>query len=205
MTFAIGKLELKLPDSNSSLSATIDTDLPEVQENDRASTAQKQKLKHNSPNREYNLIIFGLSESSEGTSRLVRNRHDLVQAGNLLSSIDLLVTAQLICDSFRLGKYNQDKTRPLLVSLTRSGDTQSILMQRKKLSSRLGITIKPDMSLEDHKVESLLLKHLRFLINEGVEISAVKIRGNSIFVNRKKIGTVVDSTFQECQPVTQQK
>ena len=61
------------------------------------------------------------------------------------------------------------------------------------------------MSLEDLKVESLLLKHLRFLINEDVEKSAIKIRGNWIFVNRKKIGMVVDSTFQECQPVTQQK
>ena len=68
ITFAIEKLELKLPDSNSLLSATIDTDLPEVQENDRSSATQKQKLKQNSPKREHNLIIFGLSESSEGTS-----------------------------------------------------------------------------------------------------------------------------------------
>ena len=78
-------------------------------------------------------------------------------------------------------------------------------MQRKKLSSRTGITIKPDMSLEDRKVESLLLKHRRFLINEGVERSAIKIRGNSIFVNRNKICMVVDPTFQECQPVNEQK
>ena len=58
LTFAIEKLELKLPDSNILLSATIDTDLPEVQENDRASTTQKQKRKHNSPKREHNLILF---------------------------------------------------------------------------------------------------------------------------------------------------
>lgn len=69
------------------------------------------------PDKRQNLVLFGLSECSQGTPRFLRNRQDLENAGELLSYIDPLVTAQLIEDCF---KYQPDKNWSLLVKLTRS-------------------------------------------------------------------------------------
>ena len=88
-----------------------------------------------SSGRRSNLILSGLPESCKGTPRYLRTRQDLEGAGEILSSIDSLVTVNTICDCFRLGKYkeNNSRPRPLLVKLTRSSDVQSILMGRKIL------------------------------------------------------------------------
>ena len=94
----------------------------------------------------------------------MRTRHDLEAAGELLSWLDPLVTTSLVVDLVRLGKYSEDRTRPLLVKLTRPNDVHSVLMARKKLAARPGIAIKPDMSAEDRKVESLLLRERRSLL-----------------------------------------
>ena len=140
----------------------------------------------------------------EGTPRFQQHRHDLQQAGDLLSSIDPLVSINQISDCFRLGKFQPTKSRPLLVKLTRSSDVQSILMQRNKLSSKPSNAIKPDKSPEERKVESLLLKERRSLIDAGVERSSIRIKGNSIFVNKHKYGVISDSSFQKCPPVSDQ-
>lgn len=153
-------------------------------------TVTKTTTTTSSQERKQNLVIFGLPECREGMSRLARSRIDLEKAGDVLSFIDPLVTAQVISDNFRLGKYQNDKTRPLLVKMARPNDVHSILMLRYKLSSRPGIGVKPDMSLEERKVESLLLKERRRFIDHGIERSAIKIRGNSIFVNKNKTGSV---------------
>ena len=117
----------------------------------------------------FNLVIYGLQESKKGTKRHLRNRQDIEAAAKLLSWLDPMVTTSLIIDSVRLGRYNEKSTRPLLVKLTRSNDVQSILMARKKLATRPKITIKPDMSAEDRRTESLLLKERRSLIDAGTK------------------------------------
>ena len=96
-----------------------------------------------SSGRRSNLILSGLPESCKGTSRYLRTRQDLEGAGEILSSIDSLVTVNTICDCFRLGKYKENNSRPhpLLVKLTRSSDVQSILMGRKNLASRPGTKV----------------------------------------------------------------
>lgn len=169
---------------------------------DRSSKSNNNQLGHSIPTstseRRSNLVIYGLTESNKGTLRHLRNRHDIESAGKLLSTVDPFVTENLICDCFRLGKFQDSRSRPLLVKLTRPNDVQSILMNRKKLSSSPGFAIKPDMSVEDRKTESLLLKERRTLIDSGVERSTIRISGNSIFVNRRKYGVVTNASFQKC-------
>ena len=132
-----------------------------------------------SSRRRSNLILSGLPESCKGTPRYLRTSQDLECAGEILSSIDSLVTVNTICDCFRLGKYkeNHSRPRPLLVKLSRPSDVQSILMGRKNLASRPGIGIKPDLSADDRKIESLLLKERRSLIVSGVERKNIRISG----------------------------
>ena len=147
--------------------------------------------------RKLNVVIYGLEECIEGTQRFQRTRKDLEAVGDLFTFLDPLVTAQLISDCFRLGKDRKDKTRPLLVKFARRCDVELILSQRKKLSSKPGIGVKPDMSIDERKVESILLKERRSLINTGVERSSIKIRRNSLFVDNCKIGSVIDSAFSK--------
>ncbi len=129
---------------------------------------------------------LGVPESDKGTPRHIRTRHDIEHVGVILSSIhyDPVVTDTLIADSFRLGKFKDDRSRPLLVKLT-------ILMSRKKLASKPGIAIKPDLSPEERGIESLLLKERRTLIDSGVVRSVIKLSGKSL----KRYGSVTNGAF----------
>ena len=152
-----------------------------------------------SSGRRSNLILSGLPESCKGTPHYLRTRQDLEGTGEILSSIDSLVTVNTICDCFRLGKYkeNNSRPRPLLVKLSRPSDVQSILMGRKNLASRPGIGIKPDLSADDRKIESLLLKERTSLIVSGVERKNIRISGSTIYMNKQKYGIVLDGGFQK--------
>ena len=52
------------------------------------------------------------------------------------------------------------------------------------------------MSAEDRKIESILLKERRNLINGGTEGKHIKIRGNGLYVHRKLYASV--QNFQLC-------
>ena len=136
-----------------------------------------------------------MEESGKGTTKFQHNRHDIEIAGELLSWLDPIVTTSLIVESFRLGRYSDEKARPLLVKLTRPNDVQTILMARKTLASRPEIAIKPDMSVEDRKVESLLLKERSPLIDHGTDRSDIRISGNSIFVKTCRHCVIKEGAF----------
>lgn len=150
--------------------------------------------------RKFNVLVFGIKENDKGTPRHVRNQDVLTNVGNVLSTLDPLVSVTSICDCFRLGKFCDGKTRPVLVKLTRSADVVSILSNRHKLVSLRGIYIKPDLNPQDRKVESLLLKERWSLIQNGVARSNIKIKGNCIFVDNKKHGLIRDDEFHQMKP-----
>ena len=108
--------------------------------------------------RKFNVLMFGITENDKGTPRHIRNQNDLSSVSEVLSNLDPLVSVSSVSDCFRLGKFNDDKTRPILIKLTRSADVVSVLSNRHKLSSFPGIRLKPDLSPEERKRESLLLK-----------------------------------------------
>ena len=155
------------------------------------------KSKDSSSQRRFNLVGCRLEESGKGTPKFQRNRHDIEIVGELLSWLDPIVTTSLIVESFRLGRYSDEKARPLLVKLTHPNDVQTILMARKKLASRPEIAIKPDMSVEDRKVESLL-KERRLLIDHGIDRSDIRISGNSICVKKHRHGVIIEGAFLMC-------
>lgn len=82
------------------------------------------------------------------------------------------------------------------VKLSRSCDAQIVLSNRKKLSSMPGIAIKPDQTPEVRKIESLLLKERRQLINSGVNRGSIKIPGNVLFVNQQNYCLISNMTFK---------
>ena len=123
-------------------------------------------------------LIFGLRESSKGTPRHIRLTSDLTAVTATLSSLDSSITDHSIHDCFRLGKYNDSRTRPVFVRLARACEALSVLSQRYKLAKSPGISIKPDLSPKERAIESMLLKECRALITSGVDHKEIKIRGN---------------------------
>ena len=113
-------------------------------------------------------------------------------------SVDPLPRSDMnLCElTYTIPKFKDNSARPLLVKMTRPNDVQSILSGRRKLADMPGIRIKPDLSPEDRKVESLLLKERRSQINAGVDRSAIRISGASLFVNKRKFGCVTGGIFQ---------
>ena len=113
------------------------------------------KLPHPHPSfthdKKFNLVIFGVDECPEGTSRSERVNSDLSQVSQILSSTDESFQSHSISDSFRLGKFSIDRRRPrpILVKLLRSSDVSNILSKRRSLT--LPYSIKPDLSLEERK------------------------------------------------------
>lgn len=146
--------------------------------------------------RKFNLLIFGMKECSKGTLKRQRDQSDLDEVSQILSTVDPSMSSNSIHDYFRLGKYDPEKVRPILVKFIRSYDVASILSNRRNLASLPGISIKPDLTPEERKVESLLLKERRSLIDAGVERRDIQLKGNSLLVNKAKHGYVVNSEFK---------
>ena len=134
--------------------------------------------------KKFNLVLYGIRECPKGTPRHSRLVSDLKSVADILSSIDTQVSQLSIRDNYRLGKYQPNRSRPILVKMTRSSEVSSILSNRHKLTSQPGIFIKAD--LEERLIESLLLKERRSLIELGVDCSGIKIRGNTIYVKKKR-------------------
>ena len=130
--------------------------------------------------RKFNLLVFGLKESIKGTPKHTRDQKDHSDVCDILSLVEPSVTSNSIRDFFRLGKFNEDKVRPILVKFIRAHEVASVLANRKLLASMPGISIKPDLPPEERRVQSLLLKERRSLINSGVDRTVIKIIGNSL-------------------------
>ena len=159
-----------------------------------ASSDSRHHAYSSSDERKFNLLIFGVKEHDKGTPRHLRLSRDHSSAGSILSSVDESVSCDSFRDCFRLGKFHPDHSRPLLVKLVRSHDVALVLKNRKRIVSS-HVYIKPDLSPQQCKVESLLLKERRSLINSGVARNIIFIRGNTLFVNNSCYGTVKDGVF----------
>lgn len=135
-------------------------------------------------------MVYGIEKSAKGSPRHVRSRNDMDAVADVLISLDSMVHEHQIRDCQRLGKYSETKHRPILVKLNRSRDVISILSSRAKLAERPGISIKPDMTKEERKIESMLLQERRKFIQSGTTSSLIELRGTSLYVNNKKDGSV---------------
>ncbi len=144
--------------------------------------------------------MFGVPECTKGTPRHLRIRKDMEDAGEVLSCIDPSVTEGKIKECFRLGKYNEEKSRPLLIKLLRCIDVESVLAGRSQLATRPGITIKPDLSKQERAIQNLLLKERRSLISSGVPSRSIRLRGSTILVHNKKHGEIRNNQFQSWEP-----
>ena len=76
--------------------------------------------------KKFNLVLYGIKECPKGTPRHSRLVSDLKSVADILSSIDTQVSQLSIRDNYRLGKYQPNRSRPILVKMTRSSEVSSI-------------------------------------------------------------------------------
>ena len=150
--------------------------------------------------RKFNLVLYGIKECPKGTPKHSRMVSDLKSVADILSSVDTQVSQLSIRDNYRLGKYQPDRSRPILVKMTRSSEVSSILSNRRKLTSQPGIFIKADLTPKERFIESLLLKERRSLIDSGIDRSDIKIRGSAIYVKKQKHASVINSVLHQVNP-----
>lgn len=106
----------------------------------------------------FNIIIYGIDECPEGSSRSSRQSQDLDNAISVINTLDNSIDAQSVKDFFRLGRFKVDcsRLRPITVKFIRSVDATSVISKAGSL--KRPYFIKPDMSLAQRSRDASLLK-----------------------------------------------
>ena len=168
---------------------------------DIAST-KKTTIQHSSQQDcRFNVVIYGIEECPKGTARHKCSGLDL---SNVVKLVDENINPLSIRDLHRLGKYQDNSTRPrpILTKFNRAIDVSLLLSKTGSLPN--GIRIKPDMTPEERHNESVLLKERWALIQKNIDRKVIKIRGRRLFVNNKLHGEVKNSSFVRDQSQTSQ-
>ena len=135
----------------------------------------------------------GLSSRATHRRYLV---HDTNKIDSIISIIDSNIPESSIRDCTRLGRYSENICRPILAKLSRTCEVSSILSQRHKLKGSK-FSVKPELTKEERKDDQLLMKRRWDLMQSGMRKEAIKFRGNSMYVNNLRFGSVVNGAFIE--------
>jgi len=151
---------------------------------------------HQTHDHKLNNVLYGIEELSSKTSRYERQQGDIKAVLETLNSIKVQMNPDHIVDCFRLGKFNQtqSRSRPILIRFLHTLDVNTILANKKYLSTPL--MIKPDLSPQEKKVESALLKECWSLIQNGHNCTQIKLSNNRIFVNGHLYGEVTNGELK---------
>ena len=114
---------------------------------------------------------------------------------NTLSTLDSSIVPQSIRDCYRLGKFSPEasRPRPILIKFIRIAVVSGILSKRRNLNQPY--SIKPDMSPNEHRHESILLKERWNLIQSGVSRKCIRLRADCLYVRNKLHSRVCNSKF----------
>ena len=157
----------------------------------------KKSTVSDSPEHKFRFVMYGIKEQPKGSTRHSRLVQDSNDVADVIRKLDDSIPDHSIQDCTRLGKFSEEKSRPILVKMSHSCEVSSILAQRRKLKDSPGITIKPDLSLTDRRIDSILLKERWNLMQSGISRDQIRIKGNTIFVCNAKHGTVVNFEFKQ--------
>jgi len=81
-----------------------------------------------------------------------------------------------------------------MVKFLRTIDATHILSNRKLLQSP--VYVKPDLTQEERKTESLLLRERRVLIDKGISHNRIKLRNSQLLLDNQPLCTVQNFQIQ---------
>jgi len=149
-------------------------------------------LKKTVDDRNLNIVVYGIDESPPTTPKFDRTRNDLSNVLPILSAVDSSIQDASINDLYRLGRFDLDQSRPrpILVKFLHRLDVTTILTNRNKIKKP--VIIKPDMSKDERKVESMLSQERWRLIQQGTNRKNITIRKSEILVGKLLHAKVID-------------
>lgn len=181
-----------VPATSSQLSTSTTPASIDGSASQRSSTAN---VDIRSQERKFNVVLYGVDEIPRGSLKSTRLGEDLNKATSVLSGVDQSINSSSIKDIYRLGRYSTEnkKPRPLLVKFIPFTDASRVLSKRRSPQGST-VVIKPDMSPQERKCESVLLKERWQLIQSGVPREVIKIRGSRLHVRNKLYGQVIKTS-----------
>ena len=109
--------------------------------------------------------IRGIPESTE---KEVRQEHDLAEVQKLLTHMEVNA---IIGDVIRLGRYEENKTRTILLKVPNAYQRRMVLLSARKLKTfSQPIFLSKQLTKEEADLENLALVRRRELINKGTDV-----------------------------------
>lgn len=189
------KPEVKTQSAKNQLLPLIATPPPNTTKSQhQSSSTLHQNSKISDPDRKFNIILFGVSESPQGTPRFRRSENDYREVYSVISKLENdSAHKSLVRDCQRIGKYNSSKHRPIRVTLGSTADVSHILSLRSSLSSPLAV--KPDLSPSERRIERLLLSERWKLIQSGTDRRSIKLNNSCLYINGRLHGKVINDSY----------
>ena len=123
-----------------------------------------------------------------------------IRLSKCFASLNDSINTNSINDVFHLSKFKKDQNcpRPLLIKFLYANDVFSVLANSNQLKSL--VSIKPDKSLEDHKIYKILLGIRWSLLQKGTEHKSIKIRNKclKVYVNNDLYGNLMKVPTFRC-------
>ena len=147
--------------------------------------------------KKFNVVMYGISECPQNTSRQTRQLTDLENILKVFSDAQIGIDNSSIKDFFRLGKFNSKRDskrpRPILIKFLRSADASKVLSNRGLFPSPT--YIKPDLTVDERAKDLVLLKERWALITQKIDRKRIKIRNKSIYLDDNLYGHLEGTTF----------
>uniref|UniRef100_A0A1X7T7Y7 Uncharacterized protein n=1 Tax=Amphimedon queenslandica TaxID=400682 RepID=A0A1X7T7Y7_AMPQE len=126
---------------------------------------------------------------------MTRAIQDQERVLSVLSPLCSSLSTNSLRDLFRLGKYDRNRSRSIIVKLHRSLDVSVILSNKRQLEGSPNISIRPDLSPSERNAHSILVRERRSMISSGVDSASIKIRRNCIYLGPRLQGKVINGSF----------
>ena len=188
------------PDNNSVSSNTAPSLPTTTNSSSRETTSQPTTTTAPSAPSKFNVVVYGIEECPKGTHFSQRQLKDTENVANFFETFCPQISDQSIRDTVRLGKFREEAVRPILVTMARVCDASTLLSNRRSIAPSSKASLKPHMSHEQRKVESILLQERRRLIDSGKERSSIKIKGNRLYLHNLEHGRVENNQFVPLSP-----
>ena len=125
--------------------------------------------------------IRGIAESTEKEAR-VRKEHDLAEVQKLLTHMEVNA---VIGDVIRLGRYEENKTRTILLKVPNAYQRRMVLLSARKLKTfSQPIFVSKQLTKEEADLENLALVRRRELINKGTDPKNLRVRDATLFIRQ---------------------
>ena len=112
----------------------------------------------------------------------VRQEHDLAEVQKLLTHMEVNA---IIGDVIRLGRYEENKTRPMLLKVPNAYQRRMVLPSARKLKTfSQPIFLSKQLTKEEADLENLALVRRREMINEGTDPKNLHVRDAALIIRQ---------------------